>query len=206
MRAAIAANRSSRTPYPPLLPRRLHVCVCEYGCVCVCICFCTKAAAGAGDAAAEAEELFFSAGHTFGRSLQLFRREHKKLMGKKKPAAKRRFSFLAGMTAGFDAALTKAISGKDRKKYNGSRGERGLEGQRDVAEMWTSLLIDALGGVAKLPCEDWEVACKAAWEDRTSAEYGFPSYGELIATPALETTIKAAGPEIEKIWCQEKCG
>jgi hypothetical protein len=177
-----------------------------------------KEAAEAGDASAEAEALFFAGGPTFGRALQLFRREHKKLMEKtkknkktKKPFVmdhRKRFQWMAGMTAGFDAALTKAITGKDRKKYNGSRGEKGIEGQYVVAELWTSLLIDALtlgveeeGAASKvLSCEDWQVACEAAWEARTSGDYGFPSYGSLITTPELEAAIMAAGPEIVKVW------
>lgn len=119
-----------------------------------------SAAAEAGDASAAAEALFFKV-KSFSAALNLFRKQCAKLS--KIPSARGRIQTMAGLTAGFDAALLKAITGKDRKKYNGSRGELGSEGQHEVSEMWGQFLLRLLvehesagtGAGTSLAIDDW---------------------------------------------------
>jgi hypothetical protein len=162
-----------------------------------------RAAAEAGDTSAAAEALFFKV-KSFSASLNLFRKQHELLMGgKKRPVAVRqRIQSMAGLTTGFDAALLKAITGPDRKKYNGSRGEIGLDGQREVADMWGGFLLDTLKE-EPLSCDDWRLACDALWLERPPAAYGFDGYGELVMAGEASRAIEAAvsrSAELKAMW------
>ena len=156
-----------------------------------------SAAAEEGDASAAAEALFFSV-KSFGAALNLFKKQHAKLG--KVPSVRQRIQTMAGLSTGFDAALLKAITGPDAKKYNGGRGEIGIDGQQDVADLWGEFLLGAVSGAMTL--DDWRLACDAVWLRRPTAAYGFDGYGDLIRSDsALQEAINRSA-EFKAAWEQ----
>lgn len=158
--------------------------------------------AGQGDVAAAAEAQFATP-RSFAAALKLFHAQHAKLPAIR--SVRSRIETLAGLTAGFDAHLLKAITGPKRAQYNGKYGELGMEGQSEVAQAWRQFIMDtvelqtlvSMTADDELDNDDWQRVCEVVWLKRPTGAYGFDTIGHCGGTKCWASVEQAISKEAD---------
>ena len=123
----------------------------------------------------------------------------------KKGAADKRWATLVAAAKGFDHVIYTAITGPNRKKYNGSCGETGIEANADVARAICEAFVSA---AAQMEDTELDEAIDGVITGSTEcAPYGFDVYsahlreGVNAAQAAFDLLPEDRQKKIEAVFC-----
>ena len=144
-----------------------------------------KAKAAAGDKSGEYElamNKFKSFEAAFNHAKKLIQKINRDI-GVDGPLLEESISIMAGVAAGFDRQLLTAITGKNRKRYNGAGGDFGMTATEEVAK---GLLLFVQGHVDCMSAETLERVIDNIGSHTLCEPYGFQTYWDIIGAQLEE--------------------